>query len=76
MSIFIIAKFIILYTVENNLGESSSGRIINYRRDFTYSYLRVPTEIVFWIYDIFGNNFEIENGLTKYLKESCRQCFD
>ena len=24
-----------------------------------------------WIYYTFDNNFEIENGFTKYLKKSC-----
>ena len=38
----------------------------------THWYLRIPPEIVVWIYDTFENNFEIDKGFTKYLKESCR----
>ena len=38
--------------------------------------LRVSSEVVVWIYDTFGNNFEIENGFTNYLKESCRLSSD
>ena len=37
----------------------------------THSSLRVPREIVVWIYDAFDDIFEIEDDFTKYLKESC-----
>ena len=33
--------------------------------------LRVPQEIVVWIFDTFDNNFEIKKKFTIYLKESC-----
>ena len=33
--------------------------------------LRVPLEIVVWIYDTFYDDFAIENDCMKYLKESC-----
>ena len=36
----------------------------------THQCLRVPLEI-----DTFHNNFDIENELTKYLKESSQHCF-
>ena len=29
-----------------------------------------------WIYDTYENDFEIENGFTKLLNESCRLCCD
>ena len=37
----------------------------------THQYLRVPSEIVVWIKDTFGDNFWIEDDFTKYFKESC-----
>ena len=40
----------------------------------TYIYFRASPEMVVRITDTFDNNFEIENGFTKYLKESCRKC--
>ena len=33
--------------------------------------LIVPPEIVVWIYDTFGYNFESENNCKKNLKGSC-----
>ena len=33
--------------------------------------IRVPLEIVVWIFDTFDYNFGIKNYFTKYLKESC-----
>ena len=36
-----------------------------------YVYLRVLPGIFVWIYDGFHDNFEIEIGVTKYLKEGC-----
>ena len=32
-------------------------------------------EIIVWIYDIFDNNFGIQNYFTKYLKEGCSVVF-
>ena len=37
----------------------------------THLYLVPPADVV-WICDTFENNFEIENGFTKYLKENWR----
>ena len=37
-----------------------------------HQYLGAPQKIVFWSHDTFDHNFDIENGFTKYLKESCR----
>ena len=39
-------------------------------------YTRVPLKIDIWICDTFDRNIEVENGFTKYLKESCWQCSD
>ena len=36
--------------------------------------LRVPSEIVVWVYDNFDYNLDIQNYFTKYLKESCGWC--
>ena len=43
---------------------------------FKLYYLRFPLENVVWIYDIYDNSFESENGFTHYFKESCRFCSD
>ena len=51
--------------IRNKRGKLYSGLL-------THEYLRGPPEVVVWIYDTFDNNLEIENGFTKYLKESCR----
>ena len=42
----------------------------------THSCSRIPQDYVVWIYNTFDNNFEIQNGFTKYLKGSCKQCSD
>ena len=38
----------------------------------THYCLKVTLEIVVWISDDFGNNLEIKNDFTKYLKKSCQ----
>ena len=38
--------------------------------------LSVLPDIFVRIYNTFHNNFEIKNGFTKYLKESCGLCSD
>ena len=40
-------------------------------RVLTNYYLRVPPEIVVWIFDTLDNVFKIENRFTKCFKESC-----
>ena len=66
-------------------GEESSPReLILDRRGFWYLAvqgahlihycIRIPSEIVVWIYATFDNNFEIVNAFTKYLNDSCRLC--
>ena len=37
----------------------------------THQYFRVHLEIVVWIYDTFGNNFEIKIAFTRYFNDSC-----
>ena len=42
-----------------------------WHKHFNHIWVRVPPEIVVWIYDTYDNNFEIVNDFTKYLLESC-----
>ena len=46
--------------------------ISSHFKSLTHYSLRVPPEIVVWIYNTFDYNFRIRNELTKYLKKSCR----
>ena len=42
----------------------------------TKSCIRVPEDIVVWIYHTFDNNLKNQNDFTKYLKEMCQFCSD
>ena len=46
------------YRIETSIGQK-----------LTRSFSRAPTELVVWIYDTFGDNLDIYNDFTKYLKD-------
>ena len=65
--------FIVLFSVTVSVSYNNGTLIAGYRSQkyLTQSCLKVPLEIVVWIYDTFENKLRFQNYFTTYLKESC-----